>query len=296
MEYALDPDGQRNRQPLLVLAAESPRARAVRSGLVAEAGRRGVKVLNLKDDERVAAIDGAADACHADAIAVCGGGAVQGSVAAVAAGRDLPFACIPAGPDDLLARDIRADLDDPRAALTYFLSSSEHAIDLGEVNGIVFVNYVALGLRVLPLDRAVARGAQPGASLARARIRRGRPSGLRALRFGERGDTRSPTLLITNNRFALFGDSIGARARIDAGVLGVAILESSPREPWQSYAKAWRERSLTRIELAADGPVLAEIDGRRRRLQPPLRFRILPRALRVRTATRRRAGSVTRSG
>jgi hypothetical protein len=149
---------------------------------------------------------------------------------------------------------------------------------------------------VVPLDRAVASAAQPGAPVARARIRRGRPSGLRALRRGAGGDTRSPTLLVTNNRFALFGDSIGERPRIDAGVLGVAILESSSREPWQASARPWRERSLTRIELAADGPVLAEIDGRRRRLQPPLRFRILPRALRVRTATRRRTGPVTRSG
>jgi diacylglycerol kinase family enzyme len=276
--------------PLLVIAAEAPRASAARRGLVAEAGLRGVKVLTL-EDERVTAIDGAAAACEADAIAVCGGASMQGSVAAVAVGRDLPFACISAGPDDLLAHDMRVDLDDPHQALSHFLGTRERAIDLAEVNGIAFVNYVAFGLHVVPLERP-EEACEPGAELARARIRRGRPSGLRA--FEDGAEAPAPMMLVTNNRFALDGEHLGARARIDAGVLGIAILDAPPGERTQigmsgrAHQPMWRERSASTLELAAGAPVIAEVDGCRRLLRPPLRFRVLPRALRVRTMRRAR--------
>jgi hypothetical protein len=46
----------------------------------------------------------------------------------------------------------------------------------------------------------------------------------------------------------------------------------------------WRERFCPRLDLSAAGPVIADVDDRRRVLYPPLRFRIIAGGLRVRTA------------
>ncbi|MDX6701578.1 MAG: hypothetical protein QOF26_1804, partial [Baekduia sp.] len=65
----------------------------------------------------------------------------------------------------------------------------------------------------------------------------------------------------------------GTRPRLDAGVLGVALVERPPQE--------WTTQSF---ELAARQPVAAGIDGEAVRLEPPLRFSAHPAALRVRIA------------
>jgi hypothetical protein len=48
--------------------------------------------------------------------------------------------------------------------------------------------------------------------------------------------------------------------------------------------RPWREWSAPAFEVDADGPIAAGIDGEAITLETPLRFRILPAALRVRIA------------
>jgi hypothetical protein len=80
--------------------------------------------------------------------------------------------------------------------------------------------------------------------------------------------------LVSNNRYRL-GRAVGSgtRPRLDAGVLGVAVLER-PLCEWTAPA----------FELDAGHAVAAGIDGEAVRLEPPLRFTVHPRALRVRIA------------
>lgn len=266
-------------RPLLVLCHETAGTPSERLALIAEAARLGYEILPIARQERLAAIDRAAANLGADAIAVCGEAWMQASVAAVASGRDLPFGCIPAGRGDLLAEDMGADAPDAQQALGELAVAPERRVDLAEVNGVVFVNYVALGLSVAPARAAVAaRRSRLRSGLRRARVSRARPSGLRA--DGLADGPIAPALLVSNNRFALQRHAIGARPRIDAGVLGLAILSADHDE--RSPAGGWLERCSTRLELAADGPVHADVDGLPRIFNPPLRFRVLPRALRAR--------------
>jgi len=277
----------REPRPLLILSSEARDAGPERVGMIAEAGRRGFEVVAIAREERLAAVDTAASECRADTIAVCGDGWLQATVAAVAAGRDLPFGCIPSAPGDLLAQDIGADGADPRLALAGLLDAPERRIDLAEVNGVAFVNYVALGLEIAPAASDEAHAdLHHGRGTRRARVRRARPSGLRAVGHVE-DRAGAPALLVSNNRFALHRLGIGARPRIDAGVLGVAILSIRPEDRRRGSARrAWRERASTRLELAAEGAIHAEVDGLARVFNPPLRFRILPHALRALTSAR----------
>src|SRR6185312_1113835 len=89
-------------RPLLVLAAGRPRGSRVRARLIAEAERRAMIVAVLKPADRLRAVDLIVEATQADAVLVCADPPVQAVVASVAASRDIPFACMPAGPEDLL--------------------------------------------------------------------------------------------------------------------------------------------------------------------------------------------------
>ena len=260
------------RRPLLILAAGRPRGARARARLIAAAERRAIMVAVLKPTDRVRAIDLTVEATQADAMLVCGDAPVQAAAAAVAATRDLPLSCMPAGPDDLLARDLGMPLDDPADALNLPFSTAERTIDLGEVNGLPFVNRVAVGVEL-------------GAAPSRGRRRRGEVSApvSDAPRPGT-GAPELPALLVANNRFELLKDRLGPRDWPDSGRLQVAEFDAPHTE--RTYAElrsgGFQERACRRFQLAARAELVVDLDGEPRRLSPPLRFRSLCGAVRVR--------------
>jgi diacylglycerol kinase family enzyme len=254
---------------LLVLAAGRPRGSRVRARLIAAAERRAMMVAALKPADRVRAIDLTVEATQADAIVVCGDAPVQAAAAAVAAARDLPLACMPAGPDDLLARDLGMALDDPAEALKLPFATAERTIDLGEINGLPFVNRVAVGVELLPAP-------------SRRRSRRAEPAP-HATRAGT-GDPALPALLVCNGRFELLDSGLGARDWPDSGRLGVVTFDAPGAD--RSYAAlrpaGFQERVCASFQVAHRGPLVVDVDGEARKLTPPLRFRSVSAAVRVR--------------
>ena len=82
----------------------------------------------------------------ADALGMAGGDGSQAAVAAVAAEHGLPYVCVPAGTRNHFAFDLGIDRNDVVGALDAFVDGDERRIDLGRVNGQVFVNNVAMGV------------------------------------------------------------------------------------------------------------------------------------------------------
>ena len=76
---------------------------------------------------------------------MAGGDGSQAIVATIASELDLPYACIPSGTRDHFALDLGVDRDDVVGALDAFVDGGERRVDLGVVNGRVFVNNVSLG-------------------------------------------------------------------------------------------------------------------------------------------------------
>ena len=85
----------------------------------------------------------AAVARGADGLAMAGGDGSQAIVAAIAAELGPPYACIPAGTRNHFALDLGIDRDDVVGALDAFVDGGERPVDLGDVNGRVFVNNVS---------------------------------------------------------------------------------------------------------------------------------------------------------
>jgi diacylglycerol kinase family enzyme len=224
----------------------------------------------LQPGDRLRAIDLTIEATQADAVVVCGEAPVQAAVAAVAAARDLPFACMPAGPDDLLARDLGMPLDDPAEALKLPFAGAERTIDLGEVNGLPFVNRVAVGVE-LPAAAPWGRPGRPERSRRRTAPRT----------FAQAG---AGALLVCNDRFELLEDRLGRRDWPDEGRLQVVTFETpgTDRSFAALRAAGFQEHVCTRFQLALRNAVVVDLDGERCRLVPPLRFRTVAAALRVR--------------
>jgi diacylglycerol kinase family enzyme len=241
-------------------------------------------------DRRVLRTKGAASV-HIDRAPpfVCGDGS-QAIVAAIAADRDLPYACIPAGTRNHFALDLGVDRDDVVGALDAFVGGGERRVDLAEVNGRVFVNNVSLGLYAEAVRRQGYRGAKLKTLVDTLPDVLGpEGSGFELLWTGPGGHHHSSgaAILVSNNRYRL-GHAIGSgtRPRIDDGLLGVTVASSplGPGHHRRLWQRSWRAWSTPEFEVQADGPIAAGIDGEAVKLDPPLRFRIKPGALRVRIA------------
>ena len=107
--------------------------------------RLGVEGAELRPGEDAATVAHEAAERGATALGMAGGDGSLGAVAAVALERDVPFVCIPFGTRKHFARDLGLDRDDPLAALAA-LEGPERQVDIGTVNGRVFLNNVSLGL------------------------------------------------------------------------------------------------------------------------------------------------------
>jgi diacylglycerol kinase family enzyme len=219
---------------------------------------------------------------------MAGGDGSQAIVAAIAAERGLPYACVPAGTRNHLALDLGVDRDDVVGGLDAFVEGGERTVDLAEVNGRVFVNNVSLGLYAQAVQRSEYRDAKLRTILDTVPDVLGPNASEGGLRWrgpGGRTHRSSAAILVSNNRYRL-GHAIGSgtRPRLDEGALGITVL-ADPDDPDATLRRApWRQWASASFEVDADGPVAAGIDGESASLDPPLRFGMRKAVLRVRIA------------
>ncbi len=275
------------RHPVLFYNPKSGGGKAERFHLAEEARARGIEPIELKLGTDLEQLVRGSVADGADALAMAGGDGSQAVVAMVAAERDLPYACIPAGTRNHFALDLGVDRDDVVGALDAFVGGRERRVDLAEVNGGVFVNNVSIGLYAEAVQREGYREAKLRTILDTLPEALGpEGKGLDLRWTGPEGQQHSAgaAILVSNNRYRL-GRVVGSgtRPRIDDGLLGITVA-SPPAAGRRLFQRLWREWATPAFEVDADAPIAAGIDGEAVTLDAPLRFRIRPAALRVRIA------------
>ncbi|MDN5915809.1 MAG: diacylglycerol kinase [Pseudonocardia sp.] len=283
---AADPPGN----PVLFINPASGGGKASKVGLAEQAGQRGIRAVVLqRGDDLEQLVRDAVDS-GADGLAAAGGDGTQAIVATAAAGHGLPYACIPAGTRNHFALDLGVDRDDVVGALDAFVDGGEHLVDLGEVNGRVFVNNVSLGLYAVAVQSAGYRDAKIRTLLDAVPAVLGPAGSEPDLRWTSPDGAvhaSAATILVSNNPYRL-GHAVGSgtRPRIDAGRLGVVVLPArgdGAEHPSWSAPVQW---STAEFEVDSAQPVPLGIDGETVVLEPPVRFRIRPRTLRVRISPR----------
>lgn len=284
------------REPVLIVNPRSGDGTAQRVGLAAACAARGIRVEMLEAGSDLRSLAEAAVDAGADAIGMAGGDGSQAVVAAVAADRDVPMVVVPAGTRNHLALDLGLDRHDVVGALDAFGDAVERRIDLGEVNGRVFVNNVSLGLYAEIVRSPDYRAAKAETALSALPSMLGPGSRPFALSFtdgaGRRHD-RAHVVQVSNDPYGDTPEGRTTRPRLDAGLLGLTSVEIRDDRAAGSLiaavAAGHPERSdgyaswvAPTFRVDATGPVAAGLDGESVTLDAPLVFRTRPRALRVR--------------
>ena len=295
------PNATAPHHPVLFFNPRSGGGKAERFSLAKEARARGIEPIELKSDDDLEVLARDAVARGADGLAMAGGDGSQAVVAAVAAEFGLPYACVPAGTRNHFALDLGVDRDDVVGALEAFVDGGERWVDLGEVNGRVFVNNVSLGWYAEAVQRQGYRDAKIRTLLDTVPDVLG-PSGSELdLRWHGPGDHEhggGAAILVSNNRYRL-GRAVGSgtRPRIDDGLLGITVVGtiSWRDKEGRSLQRPWREWSAPAFRVDSDRTVAAGIDGEALVLEAPLAFRIRPGVLRVRVARKHPGASPSAS-
>lgn len=278
------------RNPVVFINPWSGGGKASEVGLAEQAARRGIRAVMLqRGDPLVQLVRDAVDS-GADGLAAAGGDGTQAIVATAAAEHDLPYACIPAGTRNHFALDLGVDRDDVVGSLDAFVDGGEHVVDLGEVNGRVFVNNVSLGLYAEAVQSAGYRNAKIRTLLEAVPAVLGPAGSELDLHWTAPDGTvhaSASTILVSNNPYRL-GHAVGSgtRPRIDAGRLGVVVLPARGDGAERSAGSGLRQWCTAEFEVDSARPVPLGIDGEATVLDPPVRFRIRPRTLRVRISPR----------
>jgi len=296
--------------------------RSATPGAPVPAARRGALIMNLKSGGGKAERFHLEDACRArgiepivltwgddllqlardaidrgvDVIGMAGGDGSQALVASVAAERGVPMVVIPAGTRNHFALDLGLDRDDVVGALDAYGEALEHAIDLGDVNGRVFVNNVSLGLYATIVRSPEYRDAKRETTLAALPQMLGPGTEPFDLRFSTPDGLHhdgAHVIQVSNGPYGTTVGGITSRPSIDTGLLGifslvvpdgrsairaVAALATSHPEACEGY-DAW---SAPTFELTSGSPIAVGLDGESLEMEPPLVFSSRPGVLRLR--------------
>ncbi len=234
-----------------------------------------------------------------DAVVVGGGDGSIASVASVFAGSDVPIGILPLGTLNHFAKDLGIPLA-LEQAVALIAAGQVQSVDLGEVNGEIFVNNSSIGIYpYLVLDRQrlrERRGMRKWTAMAFAIWRTLRYFPLRRLRIRAGGlaePYRSPCVFIGNNEYCLTGRTAGKRERLDAGELCVYVANRQSRLAlfwlacrsllgFMDQSRDLRAVKVPDLEISSrTSRLLVALDGEVTILRPPLRYRARPNALRV---------------
>ena len=245
--------------------------------------------------------DEAKDATTAkvDAVIAGGGDGTISTVAAALVGSDTPLGVLPMGTLNHFAKDLNIPLD-LAAAAQVIAANNPRPIDLARVNDQIFINNSSLGVYARAIvDRdATQRRSRlskwPAMTLAALKTFRRAPMiHVRLDADGAVVKLKTPLIFVGNNRYRLDLLNVGARDRLDEGVLSLYFARVKSR--WGMLKllfngalgrlqqdrdfetlyprEVWLETRRIRLHVAADGEVMV--------MNAPLHYEILPQALRV---------------
>jgi len=275
------------------------------SGLDAEEVRRlfqeaGVPAdVHLVPGDQIEASARAALAAGAEVLVAGGGDGTIRSVAGVLVGGTVPLGVLPVGTLNHFARDLGIPVDLP-AAVRVLADGVPRTLDVGEVNGEIFVNNSMLGFyppvvevrdqerRQKERNKWLATVSAVWKVLPRHRLLR-----VRVVADGLTVDHQTRFLFVGNNEYEMSAFTYGARRRFDSGDLYLYIAKSRTRLGLIGLGLlglfrdlAWTDRfdrfCLPEFTIETRKSVeRVYLDGEVVPMQPPLHYRNRAHALQV---------------
>ncbi len=236
---------------------------------------------------------------HAAIVVAAGGDGTVSSVAGGIIGSPAALGVLPLGTLNHFAKDLHIPLD-LREAVAVIAAGHLGTVDVGTVNDRVFINNSSIGVYpdiVQEREALRQRGHRkwPAMAIATMRVIRRYPGMTVSIEVDAQvRNWPTPFVVVGNNEYAIDGLRVGARTRLDAGLLFVYV---SPRARTRHLplllAKALAGRAGRSGAFEIVAATAATIDTRRARyipvatdgevatLRTPLQYRSHPGALRV---------------
>ena len=233
-----------------------------------------------------------------DTLVVGGGDGTINTGAGAVLERGIPLGVLPLGTLNHFAKDLGIPLDLEEAAKVV-VGGVVCKVDVGEVNGRIFLNNSSIGVypaivRLREKYQATLRGKWLAAMWAGLTVLRRSPfMGVRIIAEGETIVRRTPLVLVGNNEYKMAGMQAGSRESLARGRLALYVLNAERRPgllrlAWDVFLKgaervkevdlvtveeATIETRRHHLQVATDGEVFT--------LESPLTYRIRPGALQV---------------
>jgi len=231
-------------------------------------------------------------------VVAAGGDGTMNAVAGALADTGIPMGVLPLGTLNHFAKDLKLPLELEDAVATIMTGRIAH-IDIGEVNGHIFLNNSSIGIYpwiVREREAEQRHGYRKWLAFARASVSMLKRYSLLHMQLRIEGhdevEAETPVVFVGNNRYESQGFNIGRRSALNEGRLWVCRVPrasrsrllvmaakhvfGSARAPDLEFFEA-REISVrtraSRLAVATDGEVTL--------LEPPLHYRIQPGALKV---------------
>ena len=279
------------RHPYLIMNPKSGGGKVGQFDLQRKAEDLGAEVFLIGGSQPVDVAEVAREAVAkgADLLGVAGGDGTQARVAAVAAEHGLPFVVISAGTRNHFALDLGLDREDPSACLRALTDGVELLVDVGTINGQVFVNNASFGAYAEIVETPEYRDDKRNTTLNLLPDLLQGHRGARLLARADGVEISAPqALLVANNPYGT-GDiaGLGRRARLDRGLLGVAGVRVASARQAVDLLRGRRAPELKvlttkKIEITADATrIPVGVDGEAVSMSVPVTCAIWAHALRV---------------
>ncbi len=233
-----------------------------------------------------------------DALIAAGGDGTVGTVAAVAVDTRATLGVLPMGTLNHFAKDLGLPLDLAQAVAA-IVAGECREVDVGEVNGRIFINNSSVGIyprMVWERDTEQRRGRRKWTAFAIAVLRTWRRYRMVVARVAVNGTeavVRTPFVFVGNNEYKAEGFELGGRTTLDHGKLSIFLAPECGRfELLALPVRALAKRLNTGTPFAAlsadtltvdvrQSRVNVSLDGEVAMMRSPLVYRVRPRALRI---------------
>jgi diacylglycerol kinase family enzyme len=257
------------------------------------------RIVQPSDGHGITAVAREAAESSEPIVVAAGGDGTVSAVATALAGTDKVLGVLPVGTLNHFAKDLGIPLD-LKAAVQTVMDAEVASVDVGEVNGRIFINNSSLGIypRIVSRREAqqqrLARGKWPAFFWATIQALRRFPFlDLRITFEGQQIFRRTAFLFVGNNEYEIAGFNLGSRTCINAGKLGLYLSHGTGRFGLfrlafhalfgrVDQAKDFDAFCVTEARIETRKPrLLVALDGEVERMETPLQYRIRPAALRV---------------
>jgi diacylglycerol kinase family enzyme len=234
-----------------------------------------------------------------DVLVAAGGDGTVGGVAAAVVGTGKSLGVLPSGTLNHFARDAKIPTPIEEAARV-IATGRAMPIDVGEVNGRIFLNNSSIGVYPNAVEireqlRKNGRGKWVAMGIALWRVLR-TYRGVRVVLTanGRRLSARTPFVFVANNEYVIEGLQIGAREHLTSGKLYVylapriaarrlpiVLLHALAGRAMKSHDFEVIPTTELTIETTSMRRIIVSLDGETTTLKMPLHYRARPGALQV---------------